>query len=68
MSLIGQSTYILGQIFVVQPTVEQRTALGTNPRQRVEVFSRLYKDGTVYHSSSYNKAITNKRYLFFSFV
>ena len=42
--------------------MEQRTAaLGTDPCQRVEAFSRLYKDGTVYHSSSYNKALTNKR-------
>ena len=64
VALIGEITVVLehvftnsfrfvGQMFVVQSTVD------INPLQRVEAFSRLYKDGTVYHSSSYSKVLTN---------
>ena len=34
MSLIRQRMYAIGQTFVVQPTVEKRTALGTDRHQR----------------------------------
>ena len=31
--------------------------LGTDPHQREEALSKLYKDGTLYHLSSYNRAV-----------
>jgi hypothetical protein len=43
------------------PNLEVRSALGTDCHERVEAFSRLYKDGTLYYSTDYTRASHNKR-------
>ena len=61
MILIGQNTYSIGQTSVVIPNREQASALGTLTHHRIETFSRLYKDGTLYYSTTYSRASCNKR-------
>lgn len=43
------------------PRAEVRNALAMDCDERVEAFSRLYKDGTLYHSTDYTRASRNKR-------
>ena len=61
MILIGQNTYAIGQTSVIIPNREQASALGTLTHHRIETFSRLYKDGTLYYSTTYSRASCNKR-------
>lgn len=58
MKSIGSHTYIVGQHKMFTPTVEQSSALGSNAN--IEVFYRLFKDGILYSSTSFEKA-TSKR-------
>ena len=61
MTRIAQNTYIVGPSYVTLPNLEVRSALGTDCHERVEAFSRLYKDGTLYYSTDYTRACHNKR-------
>ena len=59
MKGIGNQSYIIGKYQLANPTEEQSVALGHT--RSIEVFSRLLKDGIVYHSSSYKRALNSKR-------
>lgn len=61
MTRIAQNMYIVGPSYVTLPNLEVRSALGTDCHERVEAFSRLYKDGTLYYSTDYTRASHNKR-------
>ena len=61
MTLIGPNTYVVGPTSVVIPNGEQASALGTLAHHRIQTFSRLYKDGTLYYSLNYGRASHNKR-------
>lgn len=58
MKCINSHTYIVGQQKMAIPTVEQSAALNSNAN--IEVFYRLYKQGILYSSTSFEKA-TSKR-------
>ena len=51
MAQIGEHTYIIGHCQVKLPTSEQSSALGTE--EPIPCFSKLYKNGVVYHAASF---------------
>ena len=57
MRSIGDHTYMVGKSKMMAPTAEQSIVLGSN--DNIEVFSRLFKDGILYYSSSWGRG--NKR-------
>jgi hypothetical protein len=57
MKCIGNHTYVVGKQKIVVPTAEQSIALAFD--DNIEVFSRLFKDGVLYYSSSWKQG--NKR-------
>ena len=59
MICISTNTYILGKLKSVMPTPEQSAAIGIT--DNIEVFSRMYKEGVIYHSSSYLRSGVCKR-------
>ncbi len=59
MMSIGTHTYVIGQYKVTTPAVEQSTALGYT--SNIGIFSRMLKDGVVYHSTSYARSTSGKR-------
>ncbi len=61
MTCIGQKMYIVGQSRLTVPSAEQCYALAVRPDDRVQVFSRLLMDGTMYLSTNYPRALHNKR-------
>ena len=62
MMCIGTNTYILGNCKSVTPTPEQSAAIGiTSTDVTLEAFSRMYKEGVIYHSSSYLRSGVRKR-------
>jgi hypothetical protein len=58
MKCINNHTYVVGKHKMMIPTVEQSSALGHFPG--IEVFYRLYKQGILYSSTSFEKK-TSKR-------
>ncbi|SMN01058.1 hypothetical protein SPONN_2176 [uncultured Candidatus Thioglobus sp.] len=58
MKSIGTHAYIVGKCRVINPTVEQSSALGSNTT--IEVFYRLFKDGILYYSTSFEKASSKR--------
>ena len=58
MTFITQHTYIVGQLHRMTPTTEQARVLGCS--DTIQAFTRLFKDGVIYHSTNYAK-IKGKR-------
>ncbi len=59
MTHISQHTYAVGQIRVTTVTTEQSEALDSEGL--MEVFTRLFKDGALYHSTSYGRGSNGRR-------
>ena len=58
MICIGEHIYIVGQIKVTVATEEQRSALHCHGL--LEIFSRLFKGGTIYHLTSFSRGTRGK--------
>ena len=59
MTLIFEHTYIVGQFRTSAPTTDQAEALGHE--NAMVSFTRLFKDGILYHSTSYTRGSGGKR-------
>lgn len=59
MTQIAPHSYIVGQFQMSTPTAEQTEALGHV--NAVQAFTRLFKDGILYYSTSYTKGSGGKR-------
>ena len=55
----GVHTYVVGQYRISTPTTEQSTALRYTGN--IGIFSRLLKDGVLYHSTNYTNSTSGKR-------
>ena len=59
MMCIGIHTYVIGQYRISTPTTEQSTALRYTGN--IGIFSRLLKDGVLYHSTNYTNSTSGKQ-------
>lgn len=59
MISIGMHQYIVGQTQLCTPTAEQFEALQC--QGPIKVFTRLFKDGVLYHSKGYSQGSSGKR-------
>ena len=59
MMCIGVHSYVVGHYRVSTPTIEQSTALRYTGN--IGVFSRMLKDGVLYHSTNYVNSTSGKR-------
>lgn len=66
MICVGKHSYIIGQCKLSTPTTEQSTALGY--AGNIEVYSRLLKDGIVYHSTSYKKLCGKRNNIYCRYI